>query len=68
MGAKGPNGKVNIIITVAKRKRVHEVVDIIKGFNPNSFYSIEDVRYAYHEDGHRDSRLKHFLDMMKKGK
>lgn len=43
-GAKSPDGKVKIIYTVISRHDAHRVIDIIKRLNPNSFYSIEDVR------------------------
>ncbi len=42
-GSKGP---VKIIFTVIKRKDLGPVVKIIQDFNPNSFYSLEDVKVA----------------------
>ena len=42
-GAKGP---VKIIFTIIKRKDIDLVRDIIREFNPNAFYSIEDIRVA----------------------
>jgi len=43
MGALGP---VQIILTIVKRIRVPDVVALIKQFNPQAFYTIEDVRFA----------------------
>lgn len=40
-GAKGP---VKIILTVVKRKNIDPIIDIIQQYNPDAFYSIEDIR------------------------
>ncbi len=42
-GAKGP---VKIIFTVLERKNIPSFVQILSLFNPDAFYSIEDVRAA----------------------
>ena len=42
-GAKGP---VKIILTVAKRKNIDNIVHVIHKYNPDAFYSIEDIRDA----------------------
>lgn len=44
LDAKGSRGKVNLLFMILKRKRLQEVIDIIRDYNPNAFYSIEDVR------------------------
>ncbi|MFH2145159.1 MAG: DUF2179 domain-containing protein [Candidatus Omnitrophota bacterium] len=44
--AEGASGPVQVIFTVTRRKAVTEVVDSIKRFNPNAFYTIEDIRFA----------------------
>jgi uncharacterized protein YebE (UPF0316 family) len=44
--ASGETGPVKVIFTVVKRKKLPEVVAIIKRFNPNAFYTIEDVRFV----------------------
>lgn len=49
--AEGSTGPVHIIFTVIKRSKINEVVSIIKGYNPNAFYSIEDVRYVSNSYG-----------------
>lgn len=42
-GAKGP---VKIVFTVVNRKDLNTVVDIIKDHYPDSFYTVEDMRFA----------------------
>jgi uncharacterized protein YebE (UPF0316 family) len=43
VGAKGP---VKIIFTIAKRKDIDIIRELINTHNPSAFYSIEDVRAA----------------------
>ncbi len=42
-GAKGP---VKIIFTIIKRKDLQQIREIINKYNPNAFYTIEDIRHA----------------------
>jgi uncharacterized protein YebE (UPF0316 family) len=42
--AEGATGHVNIIFCIVKRDSLNEVVSYIKNFNPNAFYTIEDVK------------------------
>lgn len=42
--AEGSRGEVDIIFTITKRKNIDHVVSIINRFNPNAFYTIEDVK------------------------
>ena len=42
-GARGP---VKILFTTVQRKNVEKVIKVINQYNPNSFYSIEDVKNA----------------------
>ncbi len=42
--AEGSKGEVDIVFTIIKRKNIEHVVSIINQFNPNAFYTIEDVR------------------------
>ena len=44
--AQGQYGNVSIIYTVIKRKQIPEVLNILKEYNPNAFYTIEDIRSA----------------------
>jgi uncharacterized protein YebE (UPF0316 family) len=41
---EGGTGKVKMVFTIIKRQDLGHVVDIIKQYNPNAFYSIEDVK------------------------
>jgi len=40
----GGTGKVKMVFTIIKRQDLQHVVGIIKQFNPNAFYSIEEVK------------------------
>ncbi|WP_299823241.1 DUF2179 domain-containing protein [uncultured Pontibacter sp.] len=42
--ARGTRGKVNLLFLIVKRKKLDEVIGIIRDYNPQAFYSIEDVR------------------------
>jgi uncharacterized protein YebE (UPF0316 family) len=42
--ARGTRGKVNLLFMIVKRKKLTHVLDIIREYNPQAFYSIEDVR------------------------
>jgi uncharacterized protein YebE (UPF0316 family) len=44
INAQGAKGEVHILFAVIKRQNLQKVVDTILGYNPNAFYSIEDVR------------------------
>ncbi|TAL58429.1 MAG: DUF2179 domain-containing protein [Bacteroidetes bacterium] len=42
--AQGAKGPVKIILTVVKRKNIDPIIHIIQKYNPDAFYSIEDIR------------------------
>jgi uncharacterized protein YebE (UPF0316 family) len=42
--ARGSTGNVNVIFTIAQRKDIPTALALIKQFNPNAFYSIEEIR------------------------
>ena len=44
INAQGATGMVKVIYTVVKRAELHYVIEIIKKFNPQAFYTIEDVK------------------------
>jgi uncharacterized protein YebE (UPF0316 family) len=44
--AQGARGPVKILFTTVRRKNVKKVIELINKYNPNSFYSIEDVKAA----------------------
>ena len=44
--ACGAKEKVAVIYSIIKRSDMKQVVDIISTYNPNAFYSIEDVKFV----------------------
>ena len=44
--AYGANEKVAVIYSIIKRVDINEVIEIIRTYNPNAFYSIEDVKFV----------------------
>lgn len=44
--ARGESGPVKLIFSITKRKNLHKIIAIIKKYNPNAFYTIEDMRYV----------------------
>jgi len=40
---QGANGPVQIVFTIVRRREVEAVIELVKEFNPQAFYSIEDV-------------------------
>ena len=44
VAAGGITGRVRIVFTIIKRSDLPRVIGIIRKFNPNAFYSTEDVR------------------------
>ncbi len=44
VNAEGLFGKVKILFTIVKRTELATIIETIKRFNPQAFYSIEDIR------------------------
>lgn len=44
--AQGETGPVKVIFSVTKRKKLAEILGIIKTYNPQAFYTIEDMRFV----------------------
>ncbi len=44
--AKGETGPVKLIFSITKRKNLDKIISLIKKYNPNAFYTIEDMRYV----------------------
>ena len=42
--AEGATGLVHVIFTTVKRKKLSDLIDMIKQFNPRAFYTIEDIK------------------------
>ena len=43
IAARGLSGRVRLVYAIIKRKDLEEVISIVKEFNPNAFYAVEDV-------------------------
>ncbi len=43
---QGVSGKVKLVFTIVPRREVREIVGVIKEFNPQAFYSIEEVGFV----------------------
>lgn len=43
--AQGANENVAVIYSIIKRNEIQKVIDIIATYNPDAFYSIEDVKF-----------------------
>ncbi len=46
LDAEGSQGAVNILFTLVQRRDLPEVLRIVRNYNPNAFYTIEDVRFS----------------------
>lgn len=44
--AQGETGPVKLIFSIVKRKNIAKIISIIRKYNPNAFYTIEDMRYV----------------------
>jgi len=44
--AEGSKGEVGVVYSVVNRKNIKYFVSMIKEFNPNAFYTIEDIRFV----------------------
>jgi uncharacterized protein YebE (UPF0316 family) len=44
--ANGANGKVSIIYSIINRKQIPVIIEMIKKYNPDAFYTIEDVKFV----------------------
>jgi uncharacterized protein YebE (UPF0316 family) len=61
--AFGAGGQVNVIFTVVKRKEIADIVEKIKEFNPQAFYTIEDIGFASKGNGY-GARKKRFKKLI----
>ncbi len=44
--ARGARGPVQVLVTLMPRKRLTDFQPLLRDFDPNAFYTIEDVRHA----------------------
>jgi uncharacterized protein YebE (UPF0316 family) len=66
LDAEGAEGTVKVIFMVIKRQKLSVVVPIVKQFNPNAFFSIEDVRYVREGIFPHDKKHASFLNLIRK--
>ncbi|KKL44894.1 hypothetical protein LCGC14_2361130 [marine sediment metagenome] len=43
---QGATGQVKVVFTIVPRREVKRVVDLIKKFNPNAFFTVEEVGFV----------------------
>jgi uncharacterized protein YebE (UPF0316 family) len=55
--AEGSQGKVGIIYSIINRKNISEIVQIIKEYNPNAFYTVEDIRFVSQQISDNSEKL-----------
>jgi uncharacterized protein YebE (UPF0316 family) len=64
INARGVTGEVGVVYIIVNRKMLNETIEIIKHYNPQALYTIEDIRYVNKEIYHmykpniRKSRLR----------
>lgn len=63
--AEGATGEVDILFTIVKRAQINQVIDIIKQYNPNAFYTIDDVK-AVNQSGWPEDTRKFNTNFFKK--
>jgi uncharacterized protein YebE (UPF0316 family) len=56
--ATGINGEVGVIYIIVNRKKINDVVNIIKQHNPQALYTIEDIRFVNKEIYHKITKQK----------
>ena len=70
---QGAGGPVQVIFTIVPRREVTGVVELVKAFNPQAFYSIEEVGFVEKgvfplKRGWCDTTVTRFLRPSRKGK
>lgn len=72
VNARGNTGAVKIIFTLIRRKDLSKVAGLIQDYNPNAFFSVEDVRMAsagiFPGTSNRDRLQFNWLKMVRKAK
>ena len=44
--ARGETGEVRVIFAVVKREKLRSLEKLVNEFNPNAFYTVEDIRFV----------------------
>lgn len=53
--ATGVHGDVGVVYVIISRKKLKEVVSIIRKYNPNALYTIEDIRFVNKQIYHMET-------------
>jgi len=56
VAAEGAQGPVQIVLTIMKRKSIQNAISIINQYNPNAFYTIEEIKSV--KDGYFGAQQK----------
>jgi uncharacterized protein YebE (UPF0316 family) len=64
--AEGNTGKVKLIFTVIDRKQLCDLVKIVKHFNPNAFYTIEEIKYCTEKEIQKTNKINFFNILARK--
>ena len=46
LDAQGISGPVKVIFSIIEKKDLRQIRELVQKFNPNAFYSVEDVRFV----------------------
>jgi len=68
---EGMKGRIKMIFSIIKRKDVKEYINIVQRFNPNAFYTIEDIKAikeGYFKSHRTFSAFDHLHFIRRKGK
>jgi uncharacterized protein YebE (UPF0316 family) len=57
VGAHGLTGPVEIVFTVIRRRRLADVLAVVKRFDVDAFYSVDDLHASTHRHGRPGSRV-----------
>ena len=44
VAARGITGRARVVFSIVKRRNLKKIIEIIREYNPNAFYSTEDIR------------------------
>jgi uncharacterized protein YebE (UPF0316 family) len=59
----GINGEVGVVYVIIKRNRINQIKEIIKEYNPQALYTIEDIRFVSKKIFFRESPKRKFRNL-----
>jgi uncharacterized protein YebE (UPF0316 family) len=70
IAGEGMESYVNVIYIVIKRQNLENVIRMIKKYNPNAFYTLEDIRFVSRDltGKLKPERKKRYSSRIRKGK